>query len=50
MSGQHEDHSRVLKHVAQNGLALRDASFELRGNREVVMTAVAQHGWLCNMP
>ena len=32
----------MLKRVAQNGLALRHATEELRGDREVVMTAVAE--------
>ena len=34
----------MLEEVAQDGGALRLAPEELRGNREVVMTAVAQKG------
>ena len=34
----------MLKRVAQNGLCLLQATEELRGDREVVMTAIAQDG------
>ena len=34
----------ALKRIAQDGLALRCAAEELRGDREVVMTAVTKNG------
>ena len=35
----------MLERVARNGWALEGATVELKGDREVVMTAVAQDGW-----
>ena len=34
---------RMLENVVQNGDALRHAAAELKGDREIVLAAVAQH-------
>ena len=35
----------VMAEVSQNGLALADATEEMKGDRQVVMTAVSQNSY-----